>query len=220
MARARIFLRNRTVATLIETGETAAGFDGAPFFSASHPVNPFDNSIEYQGSATWSNLQAAATPLNADNLTAEKSTFKMTPGPDGEELGLEATHILVPTSLDDTAYNLLSVQDLILSGALAGGGDGTMGGVRSPHFNSGMTKVRAPELTGSGVTADWYLLSQTALDMDLFPFVISEDATDELRTWDESSDFYKSSSRIKVESRVLLEAAFLFPHGIRKISGA
>lgn len=222
MARARVFLRNHLIATLIETGETAAtcALDGAAFFSASHPVNPFDASIKYRGSATWSNLQSAATPLNAANLTAEKTNFKMTPGPDGEELGQEATHILVPTSLDDTAYNLLSVQDLILSGALSGGGDGTMGGVRNPHFQSGLQKQRAPELTGSGVTADWYILSATSIAQGLAPWVLAEDDSEDLRTWDEASDYYKSTSHIKVESRVLLEAAFLFPHAIRKIKGA
>lgn len=222
MARARVFLRNHIAATLIETGETSGtcALDGAAFFSESHPVNPFDASITYNGSATWSNLQASATPLNATNLTAEKTLFKQTPGPDGEELGLEATHVLVPTALDDTAYNLLSVQDLILSGALSGGGDGTMGGVRNPHYNSGLSKFRAPELTGNGANSDWYLLSETAFSQGLFPWVISEDASEELRTWDESSDYYKSTSKIKVESRIMLEAAFLFPHGIRKISGA
>lgn len=222
MARARVFLRNHIVADLIEDGETAAtcALDGAAFFSTSHKVNPFDDTIKYRGSATWSNLQTVATPLNAANLTAEKTSFKMTPGPDGEELGLEATHILVPTVLDDTAYNLLSIQDLVLSGALAGGGDGTMGQVRNPHFNSGLQKQRAPELTGDDANADWYLLSATAFQMGLFPWVIAEDSSDELREWDENSDYYKAYSRIKVESRILLEAAFLFPHGIRKISGS
>lgn len=222
MARARVFLRNHTVATLIETGETSATcvLDGLAFFSASHKVNPFDDSITFHGSATWSNFQASATPLTPANLTAEKALFKQTPGPDGEELGLEADIILVPTSLDDTAYNMLSVQDLILSGALSGGGDGTMGGIRNPHLNSGMTKVRSPELAGTDGTADWYLLSSTALAMGLYPWVISEDAADEIRTWDETSDYYKNTGNIKIQSNALLEAAFAFPHGIRKISGS
>jgi hypothetical protein len=175
--------------------------------------------VKYQGSATWSNFTSAATPLNAVNLTSEKNKMKMTPGPDGEELGLEVTHILVPTSLDDAAYNLLSVQDLILSGALAGGGDGTMGQVRNPHFNSGLQKQRAPELSGSDLTADWYLVSATAMAMGLFPWVLCEDASEELTEWNEDSDFYKDTKHIKVESRILAEAAFLFPHAIRKVSG-
>jgi phage major head subunit gpT-like protein len=222
MARARVFHRNHTVATLLGTG-TGAGtcaLDGGAFFSATHPVNPNDPTIKSKGSATWSNYQASATPLNSVNLTAEKTAFKMTPGPDGEELGLEATHVLVPTCLDDVAYNLLSVQDLILSGILADDGDGTMGTVRNPHFNSGLTKLRAPELPGSDATADWYLLSATAFDLGLFPWVLAEDASEELIVWDETSDFCKNTDHVKVESRIMLEAAFLFPHAIRKIKGA
>jgi phage major head subunit gpT-like protein len=220
MASARVFLRNHIVATLLEAGTTTTGFDGVNFFATNHPVNPVDSSVTFAGSATWSNYQSSATPLNALNLTTEKNAFKRTPGPDGEELGLECTHILVPTSLDDEAYNLLSVQDLILSGVLANDGDGTMGQVRNPHFKSGLNKIRAPELTGTDTTANWYLISATAAGMGLFPWVISEDSSDEMVEWNESSDFYKNTNNIKIESKILLEAAFLFPQSIRKIKGA
>lgn len=223
MARARTFLRNNVTADVIATGETAATcqLDGQAFFSATHKVNPFDANIKTRGgSATWSNLQSVAAPLSAANLTAQKTIFKQTPGPDGQELGLEATHVLVPTCLDELAYNLMSVQDLILSGVLDGAGGGTMGTIKNPHFNSGMTKVRAPELLGSADTADWYLLSSTAFQMGLFPWVLAENSAEELTIWDETSDYFKDTRRIKVQSGVLLEVAFLFPHGIRKIKGA
>lgn len=223
MARGRVFLRNHLVADLIETGESATCvLDGVNFFSASHKVNPFKSSIKYQGSATWSNFQNAATPLSANALTAEKLAMMQVPGPDGEELGLEATHLVVPTALYETAFNLLKVQDLILSGSLDGAGGGTMGTVRNPHFNrAGLELVRAPELDGSpGANSDWYLVSATAMSMGLFPWVLSEDSSEELTEWDESSDYAKQHKRIKLESRILTEAAFLFPHAIRKISGA
>ena len=95
-----------------------------------------------------------------------------------------------------------------------------MGTIKNPHFNQGMTKIRAPELTGTTAGANWYLLSATAFQMGLFPWVIAEDTSEEIRNWDESSDYYKSTGRIKIESIVALEAALLFPHGIRKITGA
>lgn len=224
MARARTFLRNNIVADLIVTGTnaTTCQLDGQAFFSATHKVNPSDATIKTKngGSATWSNYQSAATPLSAANLTAEKAAFKATPGPDGQELGLEVTHVLVPTCLDEIGYQLMSVQDLILSGSLDGAGGGTMGTVRNPHFNSGLTKVRGPELPGTDSTADWYLLSATAFQMGLFPWVIAENSAEELTIWDETSDYFKDTRRIKVQSGVLLEAAFLYPHAIRKIKGS
>jgi phage major head subunit gpT-like protein len=226
MARARQFLRNRIVRDLIATGEVAGScaLDGAAFFDAAHPINPFDDSIKDKaGSATFSNFQASATPLNPTTLTQEKDAMKLVPGPDGEEMGLEPDIILIPTSLDSTAYHLISVKDLILEGALTqdtGAGVGTMGTVRNVHFGSGMKKVRAPELPGTDLTADWYLIASNGLAMDLFPWVIVEDTSEEMRIWDKTSDYWKDTSHIKLESRVLMEAAFLFPHAIRKISGS
>ncbi len=221
MARARVFLRNHLVADLIETGETSGTcvLDGKAFFATDHPVNPFNSLIKYRGSASWSNLTTAATPLNATNLTLEKTKLKMVPGPDGEELGQEAVAILIPTSLDDTAFNLISVQDLLLSGELDGAGGGTMGTVRNPHFKSGLTKERSPELAGTDVNADWYLIGSAIAD-GLFPYVLCEDSSEELTEWNEDSDYCKKYKRIKVESRIMLEAAFLFPHAIRKVSGS
>ena len=222
MARARVLLRNQLVSTLIQAGEsTLCVLDNANFFSATHKVNPFDASIKFNGSATWSNLQASASPLNATTLTAEKLALMQVPGPDGQELGLEATHLVVPTALYEVAVNLLKVQDLILTGTLDGAGGGTMGTVRNPHFNrAGLEIVRAPELDSSlGADSDWYLVSATAMTMGLYPFVISEDTSDELVEWNEDSDFYKDTKHIKMESTVLAEAAFLFPHAMRKVSG-
>ena len=59
-----------------------------------------------------------------------------------------------------------------------------------------------------------------AIARGLPPWVIAEDATEELLTWDESSDFYRDTKQIKVESDIYINAALLFPHGIRKVKGA
>jgi len=220
MARARQFLRNHLVAALLEAN--GAWVDGANFFSASHKVDPFDAARTFRSSATWSNYQSVAAPFNSANLTAEKGTFLYgTPGPDGEELGYEADGILFPTILNETAKDLLTVQDLILSGVLAGDGDGTMGTVRNPHFQSGMKMTRGPELTGTDSTASWYLVSHAAIAAGMVPWVLSEDPDEEVVTWDESSDFYKNGTGfIKYESRVRVSVCLLYPHGIRLIAGA
>jgi len=220
MARARQHLRNQLVTTLLEDNGTWV--DGVAFFSASHKVDPFNAAREFRGSATWSNLQASAAPLDADALTDEKNLLLYsTPGPDGEEMGHEADGILYPTILNEAARNLLTVQDLILSGALAGGGDGTMGQVRNPHYQSGMKMTRGSQLAGTDSTANWYLLSHAGIASGLTPWVISEDPNEEVRVWDESSDFYKNGTGfIKYESLVRLSVALIYPHAIRKVNGA
>lgn len=220
MARARVFLRNQLVATILEANGTWDP-DGVAFFSASHKVNPFDSTQLFRAAATWGNLQASASPLANGTLTTEKNSFLYaTPGPDGQELGHEADIILHPTILNETAKNLLSVQDIILqAGATVDGVSNVMGATKNPHFMSGMAQVRAPELTGTAVTANWYLLSQQAISAGLAPWVLAEDAGEEIREWDENSDFYKNTGFIKYESLILIAAALLYPHSIRKVAG-
>lgn len=221
MARARVFLRNHLIATLLEANGTWSP-DGVAFFATTHKVDPFNASRTFRGAATWANLQdGTAAPLDADSLTAEKNLFLYsTPGPDGEELGFEADGVLYPTILNETVRNMLTVQDLILSGVLAGDGDGTMGQVRNPHYQSGLAQTRAPELTGTAVSADWYLYSLAAIQAGLVPWILSEDASEEIRIWDESSDFYKNGTGfIKYESLIYIAGLLVYPHGIRKIQG-
>jgi hypothetical protein len=114
----------------------------------------------------------------------------------------------------------LTVQDLILDAGTVNGVSNAFAAVKNPHFMSGMKYVRAPDLAGSDTTANWYLFSEAAKAAGLVPWIISEDAAEELRLWDESSDFYKDSGLIKAQSHVYTAAILMFPHGIRKIVGA
>jgi hypothetical protein len=229
MARARVLLRNALVTTLLESGtstywgqsaELATGIDGMYFFSATHAINPFDSNIKLRGVATWSNYQSSATPLNAGNLTTEKDYAFQVGLADGSELGYEYDLILHPSSLAETARNLLTVQDIILdANSSYKSVSNVMGAVRNPHFNSGMSAIRAGELAGTAVTANYYLVSRAAIAAGLTPWVLAEDAAEEIRNWDETSDFYLNTGNIKVESHVYCNAALLWPHGIRFIAG-
>lgn len=230
MARARVYLRNQIVTAILEAGESgywgsstelATGIDGQPFFSASHKVNPRNPAMKLRTSATWSNFQSSAVPLTSVNLTAEKVYAYQVADPSGYEFGFEYDLMVVPSSLNEVAKNLLTVQDLIIEAGTVNGVANSFASTRNPHFQSGMEVMRAPDLTGTigAVTADWYLISRAALSQGLFPWVISEDAAEDLRTWDESSDFTKETGEIKVSSHIYANAVLLFPHGIRKVSG-
>lgn len=230
MARARVFLRNYLVTTLLEAGSTTvwgvttnqpSGIDGANFFSASHKINPADANRKLRGVATFSNYQSSATPLNAANLTSEKNYALQVAAPDGRELGIVYDGILYPSALEQTAYNLLKVQDLILDAkATLNTVNNAFGQVRNPHFNSGLEMTRAMDLAGTDNTANYYLYSREGIGRGLPPWVICEDPTEEIRLWDETSDFYKSKGEIKIESHVFLNAALAFPHCIRLVKGS
>lgn len=230
LARARLALGNELVTALIEAGTSgywgqtasqATGIDGQAFWSDDHMVNPFDASMELRGSATWSNYQSSAKPLTAANLTAQKSLAKQVAAPDGREVNIKYDGILLPSALEETAVNLLTVQQVVLNAAstLEGVSD-VFGGVTNPHFQSGLQITTGQELAGTDATANYYLYSREGIARGLFPWVISEDPTEELRQWDETSDFYKGSGFIKWESHVWLNAVLLFPHAIRYVKGA
>ena len=219
MANARVFLRNERVVTLLEANGTAA--DGVAYFATTHVVDPFDLDQEFRSATVWSNLQdGTAAPLDATSLTAEKNLFVYsTPGPDGREIGAKADCILIPTILGTTAEDLLTVQQVILAADVQTGGTGRMGAVSNPHLNSGMITLVSPELAGTAVTANWYLVSLAAVARGLRPWVVSEDPNEEVLQWDETSDFYKETGFIKYESQVRLGAGLLYWHAIRKIQG-
>lgn len=230
LALARVALRNELVTALLEAATTGywgqsslltTGIDGQPFFSASHKVNPFDATKKLRGSATFSNYQSAATPLNATNLTIEKNAAMQVAAPDGRELGIRFDGILYPSSLDQTAENLLKIQDLILDARSSlNSVNNVMGATRNPHFGSGLEQTRGHELAGTDTTANYFLYSREGIARGLVPWVIAEDPTEEVRLFDESSDFYKTTGNIKYESHVFLNAVLLYPHAIRLVKGA
>ena len=158
MADARVFLRNELVTSLLTSGTGGywgqsvaqpTGIDGQPYFSASHAVNPFDSSAALRGSATWSNYQSAATPLTSSNLTNEKASAAQVASPSGREFGHRFDQILVPTIMEETARNLLSVQDIILDAAVTKNGvSNVYAGTKNPHYNSGTVHVGAPRVAG------------------------------------------------------------------------
>lgn len=140
--------------------------------------------------------------------------------PSGREFGFSYDAILHPSSLDEVARNLLTVQDLIIEAGTTNGVSNTFAATKNPHYQSGMTAVRGPDLAGTTTAANWYLISRAAIAAGLFPWLISEDGAEDLRMWDESSDFYRDTGMIKVSSHIYVAAALLFPHGIRKIAGS
>jgi hypothetical protein len=235
LARARTFLRDEVVQAILEAGTTGywgassvqpTGIDGQPFFSTSHKINPFDSSKQLRGSATFSNYETTPAALGAAALTAEKNYATQVAAPDGRELGIQFDGVLYPSLLQETLYNLLKIQDLIIDArasqpAIGGGANvpNAFAQVRNPHYQSGLEMTRAIQLAGTDVTAHWYLYSREAIARGLVPWVIAEDPTEEVRLFDEASDFYKMTGFIKYESHVFLNAALLYPHGIRKVNG-
>jgi hypothetical protein len=202
--------RNEQIATLLDTGEaTTWPIDGANFFSATH-LSDFNDT----DSATWSNYQAAATPVTSIvNIEQEVTSFQGVLDENGAELGADPDTILVPTAKYEAVKNLLA-QAMILDSTGAAG-------VTNPYQGK-FRVVRVPELTDAD---QWYLVDSKLLaSSGLAPWLSLRYATPQssglaLRWYDEASDFFKDTGKIKASSHIWYGFSLGFPHAIRKVEG-
>jgi hypothetical protein len=211
--------RNRSIVTLLEAGENTKwgaslanplGIDGVNFFSATH-LSDFNDS----GSATWSNYQVSTkNVISVANLAAEVTLMQGALDENGEKIGADPDTILVPTAKYEGLKNLLA-QAMILEN-----GTGSAG-VTNPFFGR-FNVVHVPEFTDAD---DWYLVdSKLRASSGLPPWLSARYTVPnpalELRTWDESSDYFKDTGRIKVSSHIWYGFSLGFPHSIRKVKGS
>ncbi len=211
--------RNEAIAALLEDGENAQwgtgdGIDGENFFSAAH-LSDFNNPASTQ----WSNYQVSAKPVvSITNLQVEVTAMQGTLDENGKKLGAYPTHIMVPTATYEPLKNLLS-QNFMLAGGTST--SVTSAATSNPYLNR-FEVVHNPDLTDAN---DWYLIDANLRSTSGLPPWISVQYTKpnpslQLRTWDESSDFFKDTGCIKVSSHIWRGDALAFPHSIRKIKGA
>jgi phage major head subunit gpT-like protein len=92
--------QDQTLKTVLQSGTTALCFDGQPFFSATHPLDPAGNQ----------NNNFAVTPLNATNWATVRATMRSYTGEDGEPLAVNPNLLIVPPQLDDTANTLVTLE--------------------------------------------------------------------------------------------------------------
>lgn len=101
---AAVYWPQRSIVSLIQNGKTQNSYDGVPFFSASHPVNPFDASL-----GTYSNL-FTAKPLSAANLAAVVASIVAIPHPGNAPRYLKPTVLMVDPSNTLTAQTVTGAE--------------------------------------------------------------------------------------------------------------
>lgn len=200
---------NRQIATLLEAGtSTLSPWDGVNFFSASHKANPFD-----PASLTWSNYQSvAADVLDIAQILAEVTNMQGVLDENGEKMPVNPTVIAVPTAKAKKLEFVLSQGLYVPVGATAP--------ATNPYVGK-FTIVHIPELTDVN---DWYLIDPELISAQGVPpwlaakYMAPTDLG--LRYFDESSDYFKTTGKIKVASHIWYGFALVFPHAIRRIVGA
>lgn len=192
----------KQLATLLEAGaSTTSPWDDVNFFSASHLADPWGRTSE-----TWSNYQnSAKDPASISNLTAEITAMKGVLGVDGKKLGVSPDEIWVPSEKFQYVSNLLS-QAMINNG----------------ESNPMAGKLRVVEIKELSDANDWFLVD-TRLASRLTPMVAANYVPGDslgLRRFDESSDFFKTTGKIKMSAHIWYGFKLVFPHAIRLVKGA
>jgi len=206
--------RNESIVTLLEAGASTAWVDGANFFSATH-LSDLNN----PSSTTWSNYESAGTDVvSISNLQAQVTAMQGVLDENGKKIGANPDTIIVPTGKFEPLKNLLA-QNLMLAG---GTSTSVTSAATSNPYVGRFNVVHAPELTDAN---DWYLVdSKLRASSGLAPWIsvryTAPNPSLQLRKWDESSDFFKDTGRIKVSSHIWYGFALGFPHAIRKVVGA
>lgn len=200
-ARARFVARH--LAALLESGTSALSpYDDVAFFSATHKANPSDAST-----GAFSNYQSTATdPTDLVKLAVECTAMRFVKDENGDKLGVEPDEIWLPTE------TFQDVSDALSQANLASGESNKMLGKLKP--------VHVPELTDPN---DFYLADSKMFNAGYDPCLAVDHlpATSlGLRQWDESSDFFKDTGKLKISQHIWHGFALVFPHAIRKVAGA
>lgn len=197
----------KSLVTLLEDGAQTSPWDGLTFFNASHRSNPKEVIVENQGRKnTFSNYQSVAAAPTLANIQTEMTAMRDVRDTNGDKLGVEPVELWLPTEKFQSTSDLLS-QALIANGE----SNPLLGKIKPVHI---------PDLTDPN---DWYLVDTTQFSKGVEPFVAAnyrDVGSLGLRTWDENSDFFKDTSKLKVSSHIWWGFALVFPHAIRKIVGA
>lgn len=116
---------------ILQAGTTGLGFDGVPFFSASHPLNP----------AGVQSNNFTSTALTGPNFALVRAAMSAYTGEDGEPLGVQPALLVVPPALEDTANTIVTAE---------------FGASGATNVQRGQAKVKViPELANQATT--WYV---------------------------------------------------------------
>jgi hypothetical protein len=193
------------LAALLEAGtSTLSPWDDVNFFATTHLANPFGAAV---AANQFSNYQSAGTAPTLANIQLEMIAMStQVKDENGDKLGAMAKEIWLPTEKFQT------VSDLLNQAQLASG--------ESNYMKGKLTAVHVPELTDVN---DWYLVDTDLLAAGYEPMIAAkyqEPSSLGLRYWDESSDFFKDTGKIKVSQHIWTGFGLVFPHAIRKVVGA
>lgn len=195
-------LRAKLFATVLQAGtSTALSEDGVLLFSTAHPL--------FNTSATFSNYETNATAVSISAIVAQSALMSAAvKDDDGDPLVINVDRLYVPLGKYQTIKSELAKEYL-------------SGGESNPLYGNGMKVIPIPQLDALDAN-DWYLGSSEVLRDR--PAVVGgfldPGSALSLRDLDTSSDFFKTTGKIRKNVHIWEGARAGFAHGIRRITGA
>jgi phage major head subunit gpT-like protein len=96
--------------TLIGNGKVAKGYDGVPFFSKAHPINPVSGSLSYANLLSALPLSGVALDIAAANLNAAVAAMRSLKQPNGKPRFLRPRALLHAPSEQYVVNQLLDAK--------------------------------------------------------------------------------------------------------------
>lgn len=124
----------------------------------------------------------------------------------GNKIGVEPDEIWLPTA------KFQAVSDKLNQAFLATG--------ESNYMNGKLRPVHVPELSDVN---DWYLVDSKLVTRGFDPMIAAKytpPADLSIRQFDESSDFFKKTGKIRYGVHIWYGFAYALPHAIRRVVGA
>jgi phage major head subunit gpT-like protein len=201
LMRAAAIMPNRLMASLLKAGKTATCWDGQYFFDTDHPVDYRNTNT----SATYRNLYTAM-PFNRANFALAKQYLRAMKAPDGvTPLGLELTHVLGDTSLEETFDQLF--KKFILANDAGTAADTNI-------YQGGAVPVIGPELDANGEAGVWY---GVAMNTDARPVEQQWKGgagNPEIRILGDGTEFATTNNKVRFAGKIFGNAGYAIPHCI------
>jgi phage major head subunit gpT-like protein len=191
---------NILLAALLKGGKTALGWDGQFFFDTDHPV-------DYRAintTAQYANLYPA-TPFTRANFALARKYFRQLKAPDGvTPLGLQLTHVLAGTDMEETFDQLFRKQILANDGGTA---------ADTNIYYGAAQPIIAPELDANNEAGVWYGL---AMNTDAMPFEtqMKNDGEPEVRILGDGTEFATETNKARFAGKLFGNSGYAIPHCI------
>jgi hypothetical protein len=176
-------------------------------FATDHPYNAVDASY-----GTFNNTDIHDA-LDDQFLQEAKAHFRSIKGPNGKPLGLQMTHLIVPSSLEQQAQTLLN-DDILVQAVLNAGGT-IVGGVGVPNRHKGTVQLIVADELSQGSNPYVYALALNKPGMK--PWIVQTTGQAIELIKDKDSDYYKDTLKVSIAHVIDANVGATFPQAILRV---